>query len=85
MLSNAEGSKEQIWQTLAETRRFVGEWTLTNKKAPCATMARGVRRQHKAGACQSHNVLSMDLSGPFPPCLGNGYCYGLMAVYPMGV
>ena len=38
------------------------------------------------GSCQSHDVLSIDLTGPFPPCLGKkGYCYALVAVYSMGV
>ena len=59
--------KEQICQTLAEMKHFVGEWMLTNKKAPWATMARGTQRKHKVGACQSHHVLSIDLTGPFPP------------------
>ena len=62
--------KEQICQTLAEMKKFAGEWMLTNKKAPWATMARGTQRKHKVGACQSHHVLSNDLAGPSPPCLG---------------
>ena len=45
--------KVQICQPLAEMQRFVGEWMLTNKRATWATMARGVQRKHKVGACQS--------------------------------
>ena len=76
--------KAQLCQTLAEMKHFVGEWMLTNKKAPWAVMARGIQRRHKVGACQSHHVLSIDLTGPFPACLGKGYTYGLVAVYSLG-
>ena len=76
--------KAQICQTLAEMKHFVGEWMLTNKKAPWAVMARGFQRRHNVGACQSHHVLSIDLTGPFPACLGKGYTYGLVAVYSLG-
>ena len=62
--------KAQFCQTLAEMKHFVGEWMLTNKKAPWAVMARVIQRRHKVGACQSHHVLSIDLTGPFPACLG---------------
>ena len=41
--------KAQICQTLAEMQRFVGEWMLTNKKAPWATMARHTQRKQKVG------------------------------------
>ena len=58
---------------------------LTNKKAPWVALARGTQRKHKVGACQSHHVLSIDLTGPFPTCLGKSFCYGLVAVYSMGV
>ena len=77
--------KEQICQTLAEMKQCVSEWMLTNKKAPWATMARGTQRKHKMGTCQSHHVLSIDLTGPFPPCLGRNYCFALVAAYSMGV
>ena len=76
--------KEHICQTLAEMKHFVGEWLLTHKKTPWAVMARGIQRKHKVGACKSHHVLSVDLTGPFPACLGKNYTYGLVAVYSMG-
>ena len=73
------------WKVLSEMKHFVGEWVLTTQKAPWATMARGTQRKHKVGACQSHHALSIDLTGPFPPCLGKSFCYGLVAVYSVGV
>ena len=61
------------------------QWKLQQKKTPWEKMAGGLRRRHKKGNCDAQCVLSIDVTGPFPPCEGTKFIYALVAVYSEGV